>query len=493
MTEKIEDLMSSFEKQKTPFQVRESLVRKYVAINSGDEKAWNLLLRILSTNENWKEVNRLSKKMGKIFPTNIACRYASALSLAKLQKIDDALTYIENLNVDIQFGEMFQALKGKLQLIKNPKSSVSIFCNEKVSLSCQLDFSIGLASAKSLMNSRMGVEVLFFQISPWHISIQSGIFDLLTSHSIGCVMTNEFWLLEALKPKIIVLSDTPKSVVNRIRLILKDSIIVNTRHGLGDKNYAYYASAAADYVCASSETVARDQISSGCLDPNSLWVTGFPQMDSLFLNVGKSVYKPSGNAPRILFAPTFTPKMNSGELIGTNPVAMLRGNNANWHVMIRPHPNMLHTHPQIIRAWHESINKTCNATLDINFNRSPAETLAASDILISDFSSIALQYLALDRPIICLVQDELAIRSPFYDPHSYEVKLGQSAIKINNVNELLPSIIESLQGRQSKLIVNNRRMLAKYLFGDLQDGMAAQRIAKNILTVLDKQHEKSLR
>lgn len=493
MTENIEDLMSSFERQKTPFQVRESLVRKYVAIHGRNEKAWNLLLRILSTNENWKEVYRLSRQMGKIFPSNIACRYATALSLANLQKIDDALTYIENLNYYIQSGEMFQALKGKLQLINNPKFSTGIFSKEKVSLSCQLDFSRGLVSAKSLVNSRLGVEIVFFQISPWHISIQCGIFDLLTSHSIGCVITNEFWLLEALKPKIIVLSDTPKSVINRIRWILKDSIIVNTRHGLGDKNYAYYASGSADYVCASSQNVARDQISSGCLDPDSFWVTGFPQMDNLFLNIEKSVYKNSGNAPRILFAPTFTPKMNSGELIGTNPVAMLRGNNASWHVTIRPHPNMLHTHPQIIRAWQESINKTCNATLDIDFNRSPAETLAASDILISDFSSIALQYLALDRPIICLVQDELATRSPFFDPHSYEFKLGQSAIKINNVNELLPSIIESLKGRQSKLIVNNRRMLAKYLFGDLQDGMASQRIAKNILTVLDKQHEKNLR
>lgn len=298
-------------------------------------------------------------------------------------------------------------------------------------------------------------------------------------------MSPEDWLIPALRPKVVVVSDVPQDTIRRIRYAVPAAKIVNTRHGLGDKNYAYHASTIVDYVCASSEHVAQEQIRAGWIDPAAVWVTGFPQMDALFRGIGHSAAGRPGAAVHIVFAPTFTKGLNCGELIGDDPVAALRGGRSEWRITVRPHPHMKNTHPGLLDAWHRSIKASVNAALDVEFDRSPAELLGSADLLVSDVSSVALQFLALDRPIVCLMQDEVAVTSPFFAPESYEVRLTRAAVKVARKEELGEAVRRSLEGGQPESIVAERRALRTLLFGNLQDGRAAVRVARKIRDLVD--------
>lgn len=492
MLDNIDNLLVSFEKEKVSFRLRESVIRKFVASNHKNEKGWQALIHILHTNQNWRELTRLARQMHTIFPTNINAILAIAMGLANLLKLEESLAFIADQTHVIKHSEPLMRFAAELQIFIDPKAALNTFDLLTASDPENILALRGQKSAKSLINSRSSAEVVFLQMSSWHFTIQEEIFDLLTEQHIGCVMTSEFWLINALKPKIIVLSDTPMELIHKIRCTLPDTLIVNTRHGLGDKNYAYYASGIVDYVCASSEHVAKAQILSGCLDPDSVWITGFPQMDPLFKMFSQHGTSPTKSTRNILFAPTFTKGMNAGELIGENPVRMLRGHHQEWHVTVRPHPHMRQSHPRLLQQWANSIAGEDNAVLDMNFDKHPAEIIFQSDILVSDFSSVALQYLALDRPIVCFVQEEKASQSPYFDPNAYEVKLGEAALKVCNASELANAVETSLNGKQSSSIVSRRQALAHELFGKLRDGNAAKRVTNNIMNILIHQNEKNL-
>lgn len=480
----LENQLRSLEKHKASAPIRESVIRKFVASNPKNYRAKIILLNIIARNQNWRELIRLSVKIGQEFENKIEPIFWTATGLANMLKIEQALALLQKDKIKVLNAPEIVSLTAELHLVNKPAYAVDILRKKIEVSSSSTHDQLGLKSAQSLLKSRAGAEVVFFLASTWHISIQQRIFDELTSRNIGCVMTHNVWLLQALHPKVVVLSDISSEYVSRIRYTLPNTYIVNTRHGLGDKNYAYYASAVVDYVCASSEYVAREQIAAGCLNPNSVWITGFPQMDSLFQMVKKSKYNPVARKPHILFAPTFTNGLNSGELIGNDPIAMIRGSQSDWHVTVRPHPHMVKTHPRLVDAWRHSIASSKNAELDLTVEQDPADLLYRSDILISDVSSIALQFLSLDRPIVCLMEDELAKRSPYFTSESYEARLGDASLKINKVYELNAAIKISLAGKQSDSIVLKRRALARDLFGTFNDGRAGLRIAEKIEHIL---------
>lgn len=484
-TENIDELLHALDEHKASGQIKESVIRKFVATHAHHYPAWFALLKIVAMNENWRELVRLAEQTAHRFPGDAAAPFWMATGLAHLLKIEQALACLAQASSEQQISAATAFLTAELQLAVNPAQALKTFSLLSQSHTDAARAQQGVASAKALLNSRAGCEVVCFQTSTWHVSIQQPVFDALTSQKIGCVMTSTIWLLQALQPQIIVLSDTPPSLIKWIRSVLPNTRIVNTRHGLGDKNYAYYASAMVDYVCASSEYVAQYQIESGCLNPHSVWATGFPQMDPLFPLCKKANSQPPGQKPHILFAPTFTRGLNAGELMGDHPVATLRGDQTHWHVTIRPHPHMVSTHPRLIEAWQRSVANSANATLDLNFQQSPAALLCRSDVMVSDVSSMALQFLALDRPMVSLVQADLAQASPYFASDSFEARLGDASLKINRVDELTQAIQTSLAGQQAQSIVSQRRALAQDLLGSFRDGLAGERIAAKILHLLD--------
>jgi len=485
MVDDLDELLRSPDFARATRQVRESVLRKFVAAHPAISRGWMELLRVLSVNESWREHARLAAEAARRFPAEPALPVLAAAGLAHLLEIGPALATIAQAGALLHGFAPAHHLAGDLLLVSNPAHAASVFNRVLAGSPNDSRSQIGAASAASLLNGRNGAEVVFLLTAAWHRSIQEGVFGELTSQGIGCVMSPEVWLIPALRPKVVVVSDVPQDVIRRIRYTVPTAKIVNTRHGLGDKNYAYHASTIVDYVCASSEHVAREQIRAGWIDPAAVWVTGFPQMDSVFRGIGHSAAGRTGAAAHIVLAPTFTKGLNCGELIGDDPVAAIRGGRSEWRVTVRPHPHMRSTHQRLLDAWQRSITASVNAAIDMDFDRSPTELLGSADLLVSDVSSVALQFLALDRPIVCLMQDEVAVKSPFFAPESFEVRLSRAAVKVARKEELGEAVRRSLERGQPDAIVAERRALATLLFGDLRDGRAAIRVARKIRELVD--------
>lgn len=485
MPDTLDDLLRSPDFGKAIPQVQESVLRKFVAAQPDDCLAWMALLRLLARHESWRELARLGMVAARRFPGEPNAWYLAATGLANIPDINQALATLARGGATLDAFLPAHHLAGDLLLAADPARAAGLFRGLLQHNRDDLRARLGAASAESLLHGRRGADVVFFQPVTWHVSIQEPIFHELTSRGVGCAMTSQTWLIPTLRPKVVVVSDVPRDAIRRIRHSLPATRIVNTRHGLGDKNYAYHASTIVDYVCASSEQVARTQIHSGLIDPAAVWVTGFPQMDDLFRERGRPSLHRSGSPKHILFAPTFTRDLNSGELIGEDPVAALRGDRREWHVTVRPHPNMINSHPGLLGAWQHSMKAAMNVTLDLNFERSPAELLCSADLLVSDVSSMALQFLALDRPIVCLMQDDRAARSPFFAEDSYELRLTRAALKVARKEDLAEAVRRSIESGQPDSVAVERRALGNELFGDLRDGGAAVRVARKIEAILD--------
>lgn len=484
MTE-LDALLNELNQQQALVQVRESVLRRFASSHPNDYRAWQSLLSVLVANENWRELVRLAEQTARRFPNEKEPGFMAAIGLANLLQIDAALARMTPKNGQIEGSPAQIALLGSLMLVRQPGSAEIVFSTLAAAQPGNIHARGGLVSARSLATARAGAEVVFFETRTWHRTIQQPVFDALTEQRVGCLITSNIWLMLALCPKVVVLSDPLPKLIQAIRYALPETRIVNTRHGLGDKNYAFYAASIVDHVCVSSPAVAQAQATAGCLNPESLWVTGFPQMDQLFNRLLRSDMPTEPAEQNILFAPTFTKGLNAGELIGADPVRALRGEADSWHVTIRPHPNMLQSHPALFAQWRDSVAKASNATFDIDYQKPPAELLLRTDVLVSDVSSLALHFLALDKPLVCLMHETSASRSPFFVPDSYETRLQLAATHVRSADQLPAAVREALAGLQPPAIVTARCALADELFGDLRDGKAGARIAQNILRLID--------
>jgi hypothetical protein len=485
MTE-LEALLNELDQQQALMQVRESALRRFAGLHPHDYRAWHSLFSILVANENWRELVRLAEQTARRFPNEKEPGFMATIGLANLQRIDTALARITPKNGQIESTAAQMALRGSLMLVRQPASAKIVFSTLAAAQPGNIIARGGLASARSLATARAGAEIVFFETRTWHRTIQQTVFYALTEKRVGCVISSNIWLMLALRPKVVVLSDPPPKLIQSIRYALPETRIVNTRHGLGDKNYAFFASSIVDYVCVSSHAVAQAQATAGCLNPESLWVTGFPQMDELFSRLLRSDMPAECAEKNILFAPTFTKGLNAGELIGADPVRALRGEADSWHVTIRPHPIMEQSHTALFAQWRDSVAKADNATFDIDYQKPPAESLLRTDVLVSDVSSLALHFLALDKPLVCLMHETTASRSPFFVPDAYETRLQLAATHVSSAAQLPAAVREALAGLQPTAIVTARRELADELFGDLRDGKAGARIAENILRLIDE-------
>ena len=111
--------------------------------------------------------------------------------------------------------------------------------------------------------------------------------------------------------------------------------------------------------------------------------------------------------------------------------------------------------------------------------------MADAEIMVSDVSSVAVQYLALDRPIVCVVDPSVASRSHSYAPNGIEWQLHSGAMVASNAVQTAKAVRDALSGRTPPAVVKERRALREHLYGDLTDGRAGERIVSLIRQELE--------
>lgn len=140
-------------------------------------------------------------------------------------------------------------------------------------------------------------------------------------------------------------------------------------------------------------------------DPGRLVPIGFPKTDRLLDgSVDRRAVLRShgfdGTRPVLLYAPTGAHD-NSLETVGEELLARLRGQDR-YDVIVKPHD-----HPKKPIDWFARLAPLEDAHLRVAREPDVIPLMAASDLLISDASSVATEYTLLDRPIVFLDVPEL--------------------------------------------------------------------------------------
>jgi hypothetical protein len=206
-------------------------------------------------------------------------------------------------------------------------------------------------------------------------------------------------------------------------------------------------------------------------------VAGFPKADALvqdafdrgsFLtHIGLDPSRPT-----LLYAPTGD-NHNSLETMGEQVIEALR-DAGRWNLLIK-----LHDHPkQTSVDWPAVLSRFESDRIRLVHDWNVVPYLRASDLLISDASSVAVEYTLLDRPIIFLevakLLEKMAHKHAAVDLDTYGWKIGTL---VGHADEVVDAIAASLADpqRHSEL----RRAMARHVF--YRPGSASSRVANIIL------------
>lgn len=304
----------------------------------------------------------------------------------------------------------------------------------------------------------------------FHYHILKPIFDQAQQHRV--LFTNSLRQLVLFQPDVIVVSESHGIY---LRSLIPNSKIVWTRHGLISKNTSVYACRGADYACLTSDESKQWYQQKHGAARHGMWVTGYPQMDYLFKQRELN-QKPKHSGKTILYAPTWNEHLSSLPALSNQLVDLLRGDNTDIHIIIKPHPVTRDHHPN----WIEQLklqSQAQNVVLIDDASSDIMPLMLQADLLVSDFSSAIFQFLALDKPIVLFTNPNYKL-STHFDPLGIEWLWRDLADQTQHAEQLkhLVSTALATPGMHNQ----KRQHYRDRLFGSCQDGKAAQRIVSNI-------------
>jgi CDP-glycerol glycerophosphotransferase (TagB/SpsB family) len=254
---------------------------------------------------------------------------------------------------------------------------------------------------------------------------------------------------------------------------------VHTRHGLANKGIPARSFRAADYVCVTSEFVRDDFIAQGIRPRREYWVTGYIQMDNLF-SAPRPPQIPEG-LKVVLYAPTWHHGLSSLPMLGDRAVELLHGQREDTFVVIKPHPLVQEGQDPLLAPWMQTLKQICRDRPNTHLIESRGEDvmpwLKAADVLVTDASSVQLEYLALDRPLVLLDNPERT-GSLHFDPKGLEWEWRDMGDAISDINALPATIAHALDQPQARAA--QRAVYRERLFGSLVDGRSGARLAERI-------------
>ncbi len=463
---------------------RETKLRRFLSTSPNCIDAWYMLIQLVMMNDNSVEAVRLSTLALKYFKDDLRFLNSHIDLLLNLGFFDDARRHLDQLTSGVNATIDNELDIVEIKFSRDPSRGLPIFQKYSAKNPMNIRVVVGMLSARSFQNFGPS-KICFLLSSDWHWPIQKSVTQALDKLQISYYVTTRFWMLKILQPAVIVISDAAPAIIKWIRLNLPCAKIVSTRHGVGvgGKNYGLYAAAATDYICVSSESLKQDLCRDALLNEDRVWVTGFSQMDSLFrVSVPAP---PISSFKRVTFAPTFDPKLSAVEVIGDNPVHWIRKENKKIHLTIRPHPHLFRSFPAVMNRWREIIKKEKNVIFDDSPFSELSSVLIKTDLLISDISSVALQFLALNKPLICVVDPEQARLSPKYAPEELEWKMHAAAVLVRRKEELHTAVEAALTGPVDPKILTEKMRMREYLFGGMTDGRAGERIAERLVRLTE--------
>lgn len=207
--------------------------------------------------------------------------------------------------------------------------------------------------------------------------------------------------------------------------------------------------------------------------------TGFITADSLFdptAHPREMFCERCGIDPRskiILFAPTFNDELSAMPLVRERIFELAT---PGTHLVIKLHGM---TDEHWVRMYRHGAEGNPHATYIHDLG--VTSCLKAADVLVSDISSVYVEYLLLDRPIL-LLDNPRKVEFQHYDPDDIEYRLRDACVVVQGFEELRIKLGQALQG-MDELSAKRREYARQVCHG--RDGKAAARVGQAIVNHLD--------
>ena len=309
---------------------------------------------------------------------------------------------------------------------------------------------------------------------PFHEALLRPLFDRLRAEHPVLLTADAVELCEFAPDIVVVCDSQPRT----LRPTLPDARFVYIRHGMISKNHGLTIGRFADYVCASGPAM-RDQFVAAGIAAERIWITGFVQTDPLF--APESAALPidlAAGARCVLFAPTYNPSLSAAPLVGPDVRRRICGTRGDVVLVIKPHPTSFERSPDWIDGWRKSAADDPRIHLVDDPAADAAPWLRLADVLVSDVSSVAFQFLALDRPIVLVTNPAATGDTSHYDPDGIEWRWRDMADEVHDTDTLADAVARALDGEDR--FAERRAGYRERLFGTLTDGRSAERIVERI-------------
>lgn len=292
----------------------------------------------------------------------------------------------------------------------------------------------------------------------------------------------------------------------RAKMIISGNVIFNkTRDGqyhyyvshgtaLKDISRYYHLPSTIDACLSISPFFAKYDAYNLGVDPNKITSYGFPRTDCFFddrhIDLKKVFYEYSFEKT-ILWMPTFRKHIN-GEINASDiefPIIRNRKMAESINAYALKKGVLLLVLPHFSQKWdydflkgHSNIRLIDN-NLFLKKNIPLYRIIKETDALLTDYSSVAIDYLLLNRPIGFCHEDieEYRKNIGFMD---YADDLFSCGMQVNCEKELCSFIDDLFRGKDKFSIV--RTAIRKQFFGET-DGNAGKRVADHIMKVLDNE------
>jgi CDP-glycerol glycerophosphotransferase (TagB/SpsB family) len=179
-----------------------------------------------------------------------------------------------------------------------------------------------------------------------------------------------------------------------------------------------------------------------------------------------------------LYAPTFQASLSSAPLLGARTLQLLRGGREDITLIIKPHPLIANVQSQWIDQWRRLAAGEPHVYLVEDAHADVMPYLQAAHLLVTDVSSVALEYLALRRPMV-LISSPHRFDEHYIDTNGPEWRWRDMGHEIFDIEQLPATISYALDNPAAGQ--ERRQHYFELLFGGLADGQAARRIADHVL------------
>lgn len=221
----------------------------------------------------------------------------------------------------------------------------------------------------------------------------------------------------------------------------------------------------------------RSRLSSNVAIP--IKVTGFIKSDQLFgakAQTRAEFLARLGIDPDkriVLFAPTYNPELSAMHCVaeGIRKVA-----DKDTVLLIKLH-NMSEPH------WKDLYKRIASAHSNIFYlgDADYSGMMHAADLMISDVSSIFIEFLLLDKPVV-LFNNPRIKEFPYYHPEDIEYKTRDAAVQVASLDELLKAVRSELAHPENRSAIRQRYAMA---LDHGRDGRSAERAGQAILEWAD--------